>query len=92
MKGSKMLSMLVVFALVLSSLIVSNVTAERHVYLKSGNAQWIISNDGFGSLANNLTCGEIITLYITNNSLPKNTNYRVRVWNGTGWRNLTTVG
>ncbi|MDH7507280.1 MAG: hypothetical protein QHH15_05815, partial [Candidatus Thermoplasmatota archaeon] len=87
MKGSKMLSMLVVFALVLSALMVTNTVADRKVVTDdvSGYAKWILSNDGFGSLARNLTCGEIITLQITNNSLPKNTNYRVRVWNGTGW-------
>jgi hypothetical protein len=93
MKGKKMLSMLLVVALVLSTLMVTTTVADRKVEVDgSGNAKWILSNDGFGSLVRNLTCGEIITLQITNNSLPKSTSYRVRAWNGTAWVSLVTTG
>ncbi len=84
--------MMVVLALMASSLMVTTVVAERNVDMTGDNANWILSNDGFGTLANNLTCGEIITLQITNNSLDTNTRYKVGVWNGTHWRSLTTVG
>ena len=93
MKINRMLSMLVVLVLVLSALMVTTVVADRYVELDgNGWALGILSNNGFGSQARNLTCGEIITLEITDNSLDKNTNYRVGVWNGTDWRLLTTSG
>ena len=61
MKGKKILSMLVVSALILSALIVTNVVADRYVETGTDGAKWILSNDGNGSLARGLSCGEIIT-------------------------------
>ena len=94
MKGKKMLSMLVVCALILSALIVTNAVADRYVEPDpiSGNAKWILSNDGNGSLTRGLSCGEIITWYITDNSLNTSKSYKVRVWDGTQWVNLITSG
>ncbi|MDG6219634.1 MAG: hypothetical protein QCI00_09380, partial [Candidatus Thermoplasmatota archaeon] len=75
---NKVIAMIVVLALMASSLVVTNVVAERKVEVDgSGNAHWILSNDGFGRPDWNLTVGEVITLQITNNSLGKNTNYKV---------------
>jgi hypothetical protein len=92
MKGKKILSMLVVSALMLSALIVTNVVADRYVESGTDGAKWILSNDGTGSLARGLSCGEIITWYITDNSLNMSKSYKVRVWDGTQWINLITSG
>ena len=46
MKGKKILSMLVVCALILSALIVTNVVADRYVDEDAQGANWILSNDG----------------------------------------------
>ncbi|RKX96791.1 MAG: hypothetical protein DRP55_09615, partial [Spirochaetes bacterium] len=89
MRGRKILAILVMLALAVSTMTV--VEARRYVKVDgSGNALWILSNDGFGSQEKNLTCGEIITLYITNNSLTKDSNYKVRVWTENGWQDLKT--
>ncbi len=93
MRGNKIMAALVVFVLIASVGIVFNtaVVAERKVEPSTGNANWILSNDGLVSKARNLTCGEEITLQITNNSLEPDTQYYLGVWNGTGWQSLKTV-
>jgi len=98
MKTNKITSMLIVSLLVLSTgfVIHNAVDTAKADYLTEPTTDtpvhWTLSNDGLGSLERNLTVGEIITLRITNNSLPRNTNYRVRVWDGDGWQNLTAIG
>jgi len=51
-----------------------------------------LSNDGTGDIQDYLTCGELITLYVYNNSLTKDEDYFVKVWNGTHWNNVTDIG
>ena len=91
---NKLLATLVVLALMASSLMVFTTTtvAKYKVDTTGDNANWILSNDGFDTWADNLTCGEVITLQITNNSLTPDTRYKVGVWNGTHWRALQTDG
>jgi hypothetical protein len=89
---NKLIATLVVLALMASSLMVTTVVAETKVDEVGSGANWILSNDGFGNRSMNLTCGEVITLQITNNSLNPDTRYKVGVWNGSDWVELTTVG
>ena len=53
---------------------------------------WEVSNDGSGAWDRYLTCGEVITFTVSDNSLVPNDDYDVKVWNGTHWRTLTEVG
>lgn len=90
---NKIIAMIVVLTLVVSSLMVmTNVVAERHVEHDGYEVQWILSNNGFGDLQMALTCGEVINLQVVNNSLTHNQRYYVGVWNGDEWSQLKTVG
>jgi hypothetical protein len=95
MKTNKMISLLIVSLLVLSTgFVVFNTvdTVKAGWYWQDGlgNIDARLSNTGEGNWQNGLTCGEIITLQIVNNSLDPNERYKVGVWTGDEWVALHT--
>ncbi|MFO7676855.1 MAG: hypothetical protein R6V50_00495 [Thermoplasmatota archaeon] len=98
MEKNKMLSLLIVSLLVLSTgfVVYNTVDTVKAGYITEPESttpvDWILSNDGFGSQALNLTCGETLTFQIVNNSLTYNARFKMGVWNGTGWVPLKTSG
>ena len=102
MKNNKIMSTLVVLTLLLSGMMVMNtfdvsvvdtVKGTRNTDNYDGtNLGVVLSNDGTGDQWDKLTCGELITLEVVNNSLTPGETYSVKVWNGTEWRSLTDIG
>ncbi len=77
----KLMPVLVTLILVLSMIAIlptSNVAATDVT----------LSNDGSVSQSKNLTCGEVITMEVVDNSLNASEEYTVEVWNGTAWIEL----
>ena len=97
MKGSKMLSTIVAITMVMSTMAILNVSdnivkADRNTDYKDGIYNAIVlSNDGTGGQQELLTCGELITLYVNNNSLTPDEDYGVQVWDGDSWETCVDV-
>ena len=96
---NKIMSTLVVLIMVLSTMMVMNTTFNVSVIdnvqgarntdnTSGGGNQFgvILSNDGTGDVWDYLTCGQMITLQVVNNSLIPDEDYAIKVWNGTHWR------
>lgn len=101
MKGSKILATIVAIAMVLSTMAILNVSdltvkltvkATRDITTDANNHNAVVlSNDGSGNQWDKLTCGEIITLYVNNNSLTPDEDYAVKVFNDSGWQRCYSV-
>lgn len=82
MKTNKMMSMIVVLALLFSGMVMLNTTTNFEL-VGSAEATYVsLSKDGSGSQAKALFCGELITLEVNDNSLEPNEVYAIYVWNG----------
>lgn len=95
MKGNKILATIVAIAMVVSTIAILNVSevkATRYISTDNGYNAVVLSNDGSGAQYDNLTCGEIITLYVNNNSLMPGEDYAVKVWTDSGWVACYDVG
>ena len=98
MKGNKILATIVAIAMVMSTIAIFNVSdntvkATRYISTDANNYNAVVlSNDGSGNRYDNLTCGEIITLYVNNNSLIPSEDYAVLVWTDSGWVALHDIG
>jgi hypothetical protein len=99
----KIMSALVVVIMLLASFmvmttfdisVIDKVKATRDTNNDGASGRYgvILSNDGTGDIQDYLTCGELITLYVVNNSLTADEDYFVKVWNGTHWNNLSDIG
>jgi len=86
----KITTVLIIVCLILLSSfqiqIIDNAHATRYISTdNSGRNAVILTNNGFGGKSNLLTCGEVISLLVVNNSLQPYRNYTVKVWNGAEW-------
>jgi hypothetical protein len=93
MKGSKILATIVAIAMVMSTIVVLSDVSEatRNITTENNYNAVVLSNDGSGNQWDKLTCGELITLYVNNNSLIPGEDYGVKVWNGSTWRRCYDV-
>jgi len=95
MIGKKILATIVVFALIFSAMVVINQVTNFKIIGNAGATAIDISDDGnrtVNGIPLGLTCGEIITIKVVDNSLNTSEKYYVKVWNGTQWRNLKIDG
>jgi len=86
MKGSKILATIVAIAMVMSTMIVLNEVTDFKL-VENVSATGEVTNDG-STTGLELTCGEIITFKVVDNSLTYNENYALGVWNGSAWIKL----
>ncbi len=88
MKYKKIVSTFVVMAMVIAAFGVLTIN-EKNI---AKATTVTVDKDGSGYQYNNLTCGEIITVEVKDNSLTDGTDYNVKVWTGSSWVTLTEVG
>ncbi|RLC75615.1 MAG: hypothetical protein DRI61_14605, partial [Chloroflexi bacterium] len=94
---NKIMSMLVVLTMILTSFMVMNTldvgivdTAKgtRDIDITASGVRYILTNDGTVNQSSNLTCGEWITWVFPRNDFTNGDDYIVKVWNGTDLVNL----
>ena len=96
MKGNKIVAIIVAVAMVGSTIAIleeSDVKATRNITTNAmGYNAVVLSNDGSGAQHDKLTCGEIITLDVNDNSLDPSEDYAVKVWTDSGWVACHDIG
>ena len=83
MKGSNILATIVAIAMVMSTMIVLNEVADFKL-VENASATGEVTNNG-ATTGLELTCGEVITFKVVDNSLTYNEDYALGVWNGSAW-------
>jgi len=95
MIGKKILTTIVVFALLFSTMVVINQVTNFKIIGNAGATTIDISDDGSRTVGGNplgLTCGEAITIKVVDGSLNASEKYYVKVWTGSSWASLKIDG
>ena len=88
MKGNKILATIIAVAMVLSAMVVLNVTTDFKL-VENASATGEVTKAG-ATTGLELTCGELITFKVVDNSLTYDESYTLAVWNGTAWIPMVT--